>query len=83
MLMHRGNRFCILPPVSLCDLRVGISIGIISICLQFNQVMSRCRSGKIMRRLLRKIAVLDDKLGDTSTLADPSVVDTLIDMRGK
>ena len=43
-----------------------------------------CRSGKIMRRLLRKVAVLeDDKLGDTSTLADPSVVETLIDMRGK
>ncbi len=41
------------------------------------------RSGKIMRRLLRKIAVGDDKLGDTSTLADPSVVDTLIEHRGK
>lgn len=37
-----------------------------------------------MRRLLRKIAVLDDNnLGDTSTLADPAVVETLIDMRGK
>ena len=42
------------------------------------------RSGKIMRRLLRKIAVLDDgNLGDSSTLADPSVVDLLINMRGK
>ena len=41
------------------------------------------RSGKIMRRLLRKIAVGDDKLGDTSTLADPSVVDVLIQHRGK
>ncbi len=42
-----------------------------------------CRSGKIMRRLLRKIAVGDDELGDTSTLADPSVVDVLIQHRGK
>ena len=36
-----------------------------------------------MRRLLRKIAVGDDQLGDTSTLADPSVVDVLIQQRGK
>ena len=38
------------------------------------------RSGKIMRRILRKIASGDiDALGDTSTLADPSVVDALIE----
>lgn len=38
------------------------------------------RSGKIMRRILRKIVAGDtDSLGDTSTLADPSIVDTLID----
>jgi len=38
------------------------------------------RSGKIMRRLLRKIVADEtDSLGDTSTLADPSIVDTLID----
>ena len=37
------------------------------------------RSGKIMRRILRKIASgEEDTLGDTSTLADPSVVDDLI-----
>ena len=37
------------------------------------------RSGKIMRRVLRKISAGEaDQLGDTSTLADPSVVDTLI-----
>lgn len=39
------------------------------------------RSGKIMRRILRKIVAQEtDSLGDTSTLADPSVVDALIDM---
>lgn len=37
------------------------------------------RSGKIMRRILRKIVAGEvDSLGDTSTLADPSIVDTLI-----
>lgn len=39
------------------------------------------RSGKIMRRVLRKILAGEaDQLGDVSTLADPSVVDTLIDL---
>ncbi|MGE4408899.1 hypothetical protein, partial [Pseudomonas sp.] len=42
--------------------------------------LPKTRSGKIMRRLLRKIATNEyDSLGDTSTLADPSVVDQLID----
>ena len=37
------------------------------------------RSGKIMRRILRKVAAGElDTLGDTTTLADPSVVDALI-----
>ena len=42
------------------------------------------RSGKIMRRILRKIVCGEtDTLGDTSTLADPSIVDVLIDKVGK
>ena len=42
------------------------------------------RSGKIMRRVLRKISAGEaDQLGDVSTLADPSVVDTLIDLVAK
>ena len=41
--------------------------------------LPKTRSGKIMRRILRKIASNEaDQLGDISTLADPSVVDTLI-----
>ena len=41
-------------------------------------------AGKIMRRVLRKIASFEeDQLGDTSTLADPGVVDTLLELRGK
>ena len=41
--------------------------------------LPKTRSGKIMRRILRKIASRQlDELGDTSTLADPSVVDQLI-----
>jgi acetyl-CoA synthetase len=44
--------------------------------------LPKTRSGKIMRRILRKIASQDvDQLGDTSTLADPSVVDQLIQKR--
>jgi len=44
--------------------------------------LPKTRSGKIMRRVLRKIANREeDSLGDTSTLSDPSVVDTLLGMR--
>ena len=44
--------------------------------------LPKTRSGKIMRRILRKIAEDDySNLGDTSTLADPSVVDDLISSR--
>ena len=47
--------------------------------LQWAPGLPKTRSGKIMRRILRKIAENElDKLGDTSTLADPSVVDDLI-----
>ncbi|MFZ5997819.1 MAG: acetate--CoA ligase [Nitrospirota bacterium] len=47
--------------------------------LQFAPGLPKTRSGKIMRRILRKIAHNElDSLGDTSTLADPSVVDDLI-----
>ncbi len=44
--------------------------------------LPKTRSGKIMRRILRKIASNEfDNLGDTSTLADPSVVKNLIENR--
>ena len=47
--------------------------------LPFAPGLPKTRSGKIMRRILRKIAENDTgNLGDTSTLADPSVVDTLV-----
>ena len=47
--------------------------------IQFTPALPKTRSGKIMRRILRKIAENDlDNLGDISTLADPSVVDNLI-----
>ncbi|CAE6940885.1 acetyl-CoA synthetase (AMP-forming) [Pseudomonas marincola] len=50
--------------------------------VQWAQALPKTRSGKIMRRILRKIACNElDTLGDTSTLADPSVVDGLIDSR--
>ena len=50
--------------------------------MQFSPGLPKTRSGKIMRRILRKIAQgAVDELGDTSTLADPSVVDNLVKER--
>ena len=50
--------------------------------IQFTDGLPKTRSGKIMRRILRKIAEGEvDKLGDTSTLADPSVVEDLVEGR--
>jgi acetyl-CoA synthetase len=50
--------------------------------IQFAPGLPKTRSGKIMRRILRKIATNElDSLGDTTTLADPSVVKDLVDHR--
>ncbi len=50
--------------------------------LQWAPQLPKTRSGKIMRRILRKIAANEyDQLGDTSTLTDPAVVDDLVDNR--
>ena len=50
--------------------------------IQFSPGLPKTRSGKIMRRILRKIAEDDfSNLGDTSTLAEPAVVDDLVDNR--
>ena len=50
--------------------------------IQFSPDLPKTRSGKIMRRILRKIAANEIyDLGDTTTLADPSVVDHLINNR--
>ena len=50
--------------------------------IQFAPGLPKTRSGKIMRRILRKIAEDEyGNLGDTSTLADPAVVDDLVSNR--
>jgi acetyl-CoA synthetase len=50
--------------------------------LQFADMLPKTRSGKIMRRILKKIAAGEvSELGDTTTLADPSVVQTLVSER--
>ena len=50
--------------------------------IQWAPALPKTRSGKIMRRILRKIAANEtDSLGDTSTLADPAVVTELVDNR--
>ena len=50
--------------------------------LQWAPQLPKTRSGKIMRRILRKIAANEyNQLGDTTTLTDPAVVDDLVDNR--
>ena len=50
--------------------------------LQWAPGLPKTRSGKIMRRILRKIAANEyDSLGDVTTLADPTVVDDLVESR--
>ena len=50
--------------------------------IQLSPALPKTRSGKIMRRILRKIAENDySNLGDTSTLADPTIIDNLIETR--
>jgi acetyl-CoA synthetase len=50
--------------------------------IQFAPQLPKTRSGKIMRRILRKIAEDDfSNLADTSTLADPAVIDNLLENR--
>ena len=50
--------------------------------IQFAPGLPKTRSGKIMRRILRKVAENEfGALGDTTTLADPGVVEDLIDNR--
>ena len=49
--------------------------------IQWAPGLPKTRSGKIMRRILRKVAANELELGDTSTLADPSVVNQLIENR--
>ena len=50
--------------------------------IQWADGLPKTRSGKIMRRILKKVAANDiGNLGDTSTLADPSVVDDIVKNR--
>ena len=68
------------------DLKLWVRQQIGPICypdiIQFAPSLPKTRSGKIMRRILRKIAANEpDNLGDTSTLADPSVVTSLVENR--
>ena len=68
------------------DLKLWVrkQIGVIATpdFIQFSSGLPKTRSGKIMRRILRKIAANEyNQLGDISTLADPSVVNDLVKNR--
>ena len=61
------------------DIKAEISAIALPDIIQWAPGLPKTRSGKIMRRILRKIAANEfDNLGDISTLADPSVVEEII-----
>ena len=75
MLAYLVKRLLLIVPTLLGVLTLTFVV------VQFAPGLPKTRSGKIMRRILRKIAegeVSPQALGDTSTLADPSVVDNLV-----
>ena len=87
---HAICAFCMLKngfeetPELITELKVAVRNDVGAFCAPDMIVISpslpMTRSGKIMRRILRKIVSGEtDSLGDTSTLADPSIVDTLIE----
>jgi acetyl-CoA synthetase len=86
--------YCFVTPMAGADPDEQLRLELISLCvqeigpiakpdfIQWAPGLPKTRSGKIMRRILRKVAANElDNLGDTSTLADPSVVDQLITNR--
>ena len=86
--------YCYVTPMAGVDLSDDLKKALIDLCvkeigpiakpdwIQWAPGLPKTRSGKIMRRILRKVAANElDSLGDTSTLADPSVVNQLIDNR--
>jgi acetyl-CoA synthetase len=80
MLGEEGSDDLVKELVSLVRKEIG-PIAKVNI-IQWAPGLPKTRSGKIMRRILRKVAANEiDSLGDTSTLADPSVVDNLIENR--
>ena len=71
---------------AICDAQVREVIGPIATpdVIQVVEGLPKTRSGKIMRRILRKIAAGEvDQLGDVSTLAEPAVVDALVEARAQ
>ena len=83
--------YCFVTPMAGTDPDEQLRLELIALCvqeigpiakpdfIQWAPGLPKTRSGKIMRRILRKVAANElDNLGDTSTLADPSVVDQLI-----
>ncbi len=83
--------YCYVTPMSNIEVNDSLKHELINLCsneispiakpdvIQWAPALPKTRSGKIMRRILRKIAEGDlDNLGDTSTLSDPDVVNNLI-----
>jgi acetyl-CoA synthetase len=80
--LHGGAIACELWIGCKCVLRVQVGPFAAPDVVHWAPGLPKTRSGKIMRRILRKVASGEmDQLGDTSTLADPSIVDTLIELK--
>jgi acetyl-CoA synthetase len=86
--------YCYVTPMANVEMTEVLRAELVAICvkeigpiakpdlIQWAPGLPKTRSGKIMRRILRKIAANElDNLGDTSTLADPAVVEDLIENR--
>lgn len=74
---------CLLPFVCAAVLHQQLTSCCAVLFLSQAPGLPKTRSGKIMRRVLRKIAAKqEDELGDVSTLADPNVVEQLVSLRG-
>lgn len=86
--------YCYVTPMANVEMTEALRAELVAICvkeigpiakpdlIQWAPGLPKTRSGKIMRRILRKIAANElDNLGDTSTLADPAVVEDLIENR--
>ena len=86
--------YCYVTPMGGVEPSEGLRDELVALCvqeigpiakpdvIQWAPALPKTRSGKIMRRILRKVAENElDSLGDTSTLADPAVVDDLVENR--
>lgn len=81
-MLELDTRITLICELACRDVRKQIGAFAAPDVIHYAPGLPKTRSGKIMRRILRKVASNEvDQLGDISTLADPSIVQTLIELR--